>query len=151
MAWERDVLAAYEHNKARAEAQDRVRTQRTQLIDERHEREWAALREALTNRCIELNACAGRTILEQTDRRALSVRIRREDGHVLHGEYSPKTHTVIFSSETVVYVDDNFEVTVHPVSGADKVVWFHMEKKTYHHAEEISKAVIAKFLRAGFV
>lgn len=151
MAWERDVLAAYEHNKARAEAQDRVRTQRTQMIDERHEKEWMALREALTNRCIELNACAGRTILEQTDRRAHSVMIKREDGNVLRGEYSTKTHSVVFTSETLVFVDDNYEVTVRPINGKDTVVWFHQEKKSLHSAEEVSRTVIAKFLRAGFV
>jgi hypothetical protein len=151
MAWEDDVLAAYEHNKARAEAEDRLRTQRAKLIEDRHEQEWAGLKDKITTRCLDVNARSGRLILESGDARPNHLTIRREDGNLLRGEYSPKTHTVLFSSETLVYVDDNFELTVRPVNGTDRIVWLHVEKKTVHHAEDISKAVIAKFLRAGFV
>jgi len=151
MAWEDDVLAAYEHNKARAEAQDRLRSQRTQMLEEGHEREWMVLRDAITNRCIDINGRSGRLILESTDQRPNYLSIRREDKQTLRGEYSPKTRTVVFSSETLVFVDDSFEVTVRPINGADRMVWFHVEKKTIHDAEEISKAVISKFLRAGFM
>ena len=44
-----------------------------------------------------------------------------------------------------------FELTVRGINGIDRIVWLHEEKKTVHHAEDISKAVIAKFLRAGFL
>ncbi|MFZ0394143.1 MAG: hypothetical protein WCF17_22960 [Terracidiphilus sp.] len=151
MSWEDDVLAAYEHNKTKAEAEDRLRSQRAQMIEERHEQEWAALKEAVSVRCIDINARSGRLIMESTDHRPNHLTIRREDGHMLRGEYTPKTHTVLFSSETLVYVDDSFELTVRPINGVERVVWLHLEKKSLHHAQDISKAVVAKFLRAGFM
>lgn len=151
MAWEDDVLATYEHSKARAEAQDRLRSQHAQMVENRHEQEWMALKEKIIARCIEINGRSGRLILETNDRRPNQLTIRREDGHMLRGEYTPKTHSLLFSSETLAYVDDTFELTVRAINGTDRIVWLHEEKKTVHHAEDISKAVIAKFLRAGFV
>jgi len=151
MAWEDDVLAAYEHSKAKAEAQDRLRSKRAHMIDELHEQEWTALREAISNRCLDVNARSGRRILESSDLRPNYLTIRREDGHMLGGEYTPRTRTVLFTSETLVFVDDSFEVTVRPINGVERIVWFHVEKKTLHQADDISKAIIAKFLRAGFM
>lgn len=151
MAWEDDVLAAYEQSKAKAEAQNRLRSQHAQMVETRHEQEWMALKEKIMARCIEINARSGRLILESSDQRPNHVTIRREDGHMLRGEYAPKTHTLLFTSETLAYVDDNFELTVRGINGTDRIVWLHEEKKTVHHAEDISKAVVAKFLRAGFL
>lgn len=151
MAWEDDVLAAYEQSKARAEVEDRLRSQHAHMIEDRHEQEWMTLKEKISVRCIEINARSGRLILESSDHRPNHVTIRREDGHMLRGEYTPKTHTLLLTSETLAYVDDNFELTVRAINGIDRIVWLHEEKKTVHHAEDISKAVIAKFLRAGFL
>lgn len=151
MSWEDDVLAAYEDSKARAEAQGRLRWQHAQMVEDGHEQEWMMLKEKITARCIEINARSGRLILESNDRRPNHLTIRREDGHMLRGEYTPKSHALLFSSETLAYVDDNFELTVRGINGTDRIVWLHEEKKTVHHAQDISKAVIAKFLRAGFV
>lgn len=151
MSWEDDVLAAYEQNKAKAEAESRQRTRHSQIIEEQHEQEWMTLKEKIATRCIDVNARSGRLIIESSDPRPNHLTIRREDGNMLRGEYTPKTHTVLFSSETLVYVDDHFELMVREINGGERMVWFYEEKKTVHHAEDISKAVISKFLRAGFV
>jgi hypothetical protein len=150
MTWEDDEFSAYEKSRARAIDNNKLASQRTQLLDKQQAHQWSALREAITKLCDRMNAKAGRQILRSVDPQTNHLEIRREEvSEKLEGLYVPDARTATFSCDLVPFVEKKYELSVRLVEGNDAAVWINMRTKEIERADDIAKSLLSAFLRSG--
>ena len=149
MTWEDDELAEYEKNRAKVLEGNKLSSQRGQLLEKQQAHQWNVLRGAITKRCANINAKAGRQILWSIDPHTDHLEIRREDNEKLEGLYVPEIRTVKFWSDVPPFVERQYELSVRPIQGNDATVWIDLQTKEIESPDDIATSILGQFLRAG--
>jgi hypothetical protein len=149
MTWEDDALGTYERKKERKADADRLSSQRLSLIEGNASRMWNELRQAITDKCKELNQKAGRELLKSLNPRTIALEIRREDGEVLKGQFDSASKIATFSSRSFLFGERKYEVTSRSIDGNERAVWFETKKKDIDTTETIVRTIVTDFLHSG--
>jgi len=129
MAWEDDALGDYEKKKKRKEDMSKLSSQRLSLVEGNASRMRNELRQAITDKCKELNQKSGRELLKSVDPHTATLEIRREDGAKLMAAFDSASKVATFSSDSFLFGTRKYEVTSRPVDGNERAVWFEPAKK----------------------
>jgi hypothetical protein len=147
MTWEDDALKTYQTNKAKKMEENKIASQRTQLLDKQSPHQWSSLIEAFENGCNRLNAKAGQPILRLATTPIDHLKIFREDRAKVEGLYVPDTRKATFSSDVFPFAEFIYELVVRPIDGDEVVVWHSLATNENEQVEDIVEAVLSRFLR----
>lgn len=151
MAWEED-LEAYERNKKKGEDRNTLASQRNTLLSKQSAAKWTELRQEFNKIVTGINEKAGRKLITSRSNVHNEIRLEREDGVRLDGDWFPNLHKVRFNSAFSVIADREYGLAVYVIRGNDAVVWVPLQGNNQPETSSgIADLLISNFLRSEMV
>jgi hypothetical protein len=149
MAWEDEELEAYENNKKKAAAANTLAQQRNTLLSQNRSTKWTELRAEFNKIVKAINEKAERVVISSTSPIHDEIRLVREDGVKLDGDWTINTCKAKFHCDQYLEADRAYKLTVRIINGNDAVVWIPLRGSNQPEtSESIAKLLLSNFIRA---